>query len=396
MTAPRASCPPEDDTGRDSPVLLIDDEISILRAMDRMLKKNGYSTLVAENAAEALSLFADHQIEAVISDIRMPGMSGIDLLREIRRVDLDIPVIFVTGAPSIESAVEAVKYGALQYLQKPFSEEELMEAVSKAVQMGRLARIRRRVLEERGLTAGIVSDLAGTQARFDNILKGIHMLYQPLYRSSDLSIFAFEALMRSDDQVLNKPGLVLSAAEQLDRIRDLGRVIRSQVAQTLRMNPGLRVFLNLHPEEIWDPRLLDREDPLSAKADRVILEITERRELPGSRDLSERIRDLKQLGYRLAVDDLGSGYSSLSSFLSIDPDFVKVDISLVRGAARDRNKQQLLQSVIELCRNMKIEVVAEGIETEEDRDYLISIGCDYLQGYLLARPGPLPSPETQF
>jgi EAL domain-containing protein (putative c-di-GMP-specific phosphodiesterase class I) len=123
-------------------------------------------------------------------------------------------------------------------------------------------------------------------------------------------------------------------------------------------------------------------------ARRVTLEITERAALEGMGDLPERLAALRRLGFRIAIDDLGAGYSGLSSFALLAPDAVKLDLSLIRGVDRDPTKQLLVKSMAQLCRDLQILVVSEGVETAVERDMLATLGCDLMQGYLFARPGP--------
>jgi EAL domain-containing protein (putative c-di-GMP-specific phosphodiesterase class I) len=102
---------------------------------------------------------------------------------------------------------------------------------------------------------------------------------------------------------------------------------------------------------------------------------------------------LRTLGYRIAIDDLGAGYAGLTSFAQLEPEVVKVDMSLVRGIDGSPMKQKLVRSIISLCTELGIQLVAEGIETPGERDSLISLGGDLCQGYLFARPGrgfPVP------
>jgi len=138
--------------------------------------------------------------------------------------------------------------------------------------------------------------------------------------------------------------------------------------------------------------LTSKSSPLASVAEKVVLEITERASLDFVPDLGEKVEALRKLGFRLAVDDLGAGYSSLSNFANLEPEFVKIDITLVRGADTSEMKRRIIRSITDLCHDMGIRVIAEGVETTAERDTVVALGCDLLQGYLLARPGrPFPS-----
>jgi EAL domain-containing protein (putative c-di-GMP-specific phosphodiesterase class I) len=124
----------------------------------------------------------------------------------------------------------------------------------------------------------------------------------------------------------------------------------------------------------------------------VVLEITERAALDQVKDLMARMEQLRKMGYRIAVDDLGAGYAGLTSFAQLEPEVVKVDMSLVRGVDASPTKQKLLGSIIGLCHDLDIQIIAEGIETEAERDTVVRLGGDLCQGYLFARPGrPFPT-----
>jgi EAL domain-containing protein (putative c-di-GMP-specific phosphodiesterase class I) len=118
----------------------------------------------------------------------------------------------------------------------------------------------------------------------------------------------------------------------------------------------------------------------------VVLEITERAPLSGLEEVREHVRELRQFGFRIAVDDLGAGYAGLTSFATLDPDIVKLDMNLVRGIEGSAVKRKLVGSVASLCREMDMLIVAEGVETAAERDVLTELGCDLFQGFLFARP----------
>jgi EAL domain-containing protein (putative c-di-GMP-specific phosphodiesterase class I) len=137
------------------------------------------------------------------------------------------------------------------------------------------------------------------------------------------------------------------------------------------------------------------ETPLAQIANQVVLEITERTSLDKVPDVRARIASLRALGYRIAVDDLGAGYAGLTSFALLEPDFVKLDMSLVRGVDSNTTKQKVIRSMTMLCREMGMLVVAEGVETPEECRTLVELDCDLLQGFLFAKPGK-PFPEAKW
>ena len=304
-------------------------------------------------------------------------------------------MILTTGEPGLDSAVQAVEYGAFRYLTKPVESKALDESVQRAVRLHRLARLKREALEVAGITSKTLGDRASLEARFASTLERLWMACQPIVNWKERRVFGYEALLRSAEPSLPSPPEILDAAERLGRLPDLGRLIRRRVAEQAAEAPaGLKFFVNLHAADLNDDDLFDPAAPLVKMADRVVLEITERASLEIVKNVDVRVKKLRELGFVLAVDDLGSGYAGLTSFTLLDPALAKLDMSLIRGIDAHPRKQTIVRSMCRLCEELGILVVAEGVEKEAERDALADLGCDLLQGYLFARPERgLPPPR---
>lgn len=377
--------PPSTAKGR---ILVADDEVMLARVMARGLTAEGYEAVVVHDGAAAIEQIRAGAFDVVISDIRMPGASGVDLLREIRSYDLDVPVILVTGGPTIETAALAVELGAMQYLTKPVTYVQLLPTVARACALHRMARLKREAMALRGRAENEAGDRAGLQANLRRALASMWVAWQPIVNASRQKVTAYEGLLRSNEPSLPNPGAVLDAAERLDEIHAVGKRVRALAAQDLATSfaPDALAFVNLHPKDLDDPDLYDRSSPLAAFAFRVVLELTERSAIGDIKDLRGRVAQLRQLGYRLAIDDLGEGYAGLSSFALLEPDFVKLDMSLVRSLDTAPIKQRIVGAMASVCADMGIAMIAEGVETKEERDALLALGCPLQQGYLFARP----------
>jgi EAL domain-containing protein (putative c-di-GMP-specific phosphodiesterase class I) len=162
--------------------------------------------------------------------------------------------------------------------------------------------------------------------------------------------------------------------------------VRDRVAADVPRCPARFVFVNLHSQDLLDEHLYQNDSPLSRVAERVVLEVTERASLAAIDDTEARMTRLRDLGFRIALDDLGAGYSGLSSFTTLQPEVVKYDMSLVRGVEASLTRRKVISSMTTLFAEMGTEVVAEGVETESERDALVALGVDLLQGYLFAKP----------
>jgi EAL domain-containing protein (putative c-di-GMP-specific phosphodiesterase class I) len=376
-------------------VVLADDDADLLRAISRTLERAGHEVVRLPDgyrACEHIATLDPRDVDVVLTDISMPGCDGLEVMRAAHKLDPDLPVLFMTGMPTVETAVKALEFGAYRYLLKPVDPEVLLQAVAQAVEMRHS--VRALLPDTRpGLSppsSRVRAELAG---RFESALDHLWMAFQPIVCWSEKRVHAFEALVRTDEPSLSRPDHFFNAAEQLHRVQELGRRIRRSVAQSaVQAPPDAHLFVNLHASDLIDDELYDASAPLAPFAERIVFEITERASLEKIKDIQERMAALRARGYRIAVDDLGAGYAGLSSLANLQPEVVKLDMSLVRNVDQQPIKQRLVASLQTLGGPLGIRVVAEGVETVAERDTLINIGCDLFQGYLFARPGrPFPN-----
>lgn len=370
-------------------ILLVDDEPELLAVYTDILRGDGFHVRACTSGHDAITALASGGFDAVISDIRMPGLDGLGVLRAVREHDADLPVVLTTGDPSLEGVSQALDYGVLHYLIKPVPLEKLLDTARRAVRLGRLARLKRDALRAKGESDHLIGDRVGLEAAFVRALNSLHMVYQPIVHT-DGSGFGSEALVRCREPLFPHPGALFLAAERLGRLFELGRAIREAVGHTLAQQglPGF-AFVNLHPLELNDDSLLDPRSPLSRFAPSVVLEVTERAHLDNVRNVTDRVARLRELGFRIALDDLGGGYAGLTSFVALVPDFVKIDGELVKGIDQHALRRRLVASIARVCSELGIPVVAEGIETSGEKEEALRAGCELLQGFLIGRPAPL-------
>ena len=371
-----------------SQVLLVEDDPIVRLAYIKVLRTTGLDLETAADGMEALEKVRGGAFDAVVSDINMPRLSGIDFLRRLRELSLDVPVVLVTGGPALETAVRAVEYGAYRYLTKPVDIEALASTVRGAAELGQRSRQRRADTPPPSPPVPLgpsAEEMAYAQS-FDDTLAQLWVGFQPIVEWSGRRLHGYEALVRSDGPFA-RPNEILAAAEKLGRLADLGRAIRRRVASLRPAAPeGSLIFVNLHARDLEDPDLMDPSAPLSRIAPGVVLEITERTALEEVSDIESRVERLREMGFQLAVDDLGAGYAGLASFACIEPDVVKLDMSLVRGVDVSPLKQSVIRSVLGLAQELGIEVISEGIELPAERDALAALGCHLFQGFLFGKP----------
>jgi EAL domain-containing protein (putative c-di-GMP-specific phosphodiesterase class I) len=386
--------PPEVEASVDSSeasdvVVVVEDDAPTLRALERSLGKS--FTVLGFSAAEpAVERVLQGGISAILSDISLPGMSGLELLGAVREHDADLPVVLITGSPSLESATRAIEHGVYRYLPKPLDDSRLPQLLQQATQLHRLARLKRAALELNGAPSAPRSN--GPDASLMKALETLSVVYQPIVSHASGDVYGYEALMRSGEPGFPSPASLLATAERTGALHLLGQRVRARALDGLRHTPpSALLFINLHPQDLLDPELRRADGPLAAQASRIVLEVTERASLDGITQLKSRLAALRELGFRIAVDDLGAGYAGLTSFALLEPEIVKLDMTLTRQIESSSVKQKLVGSFSRLCRDMGRTIVAEGVETVAERDTLTSLGCDLLQGHLFGRPGRLPA-----
>lgn len=354
-------------TGR---VLVVDDDELFLRVCGSLLRRAGLTVDSVASPSEALALIGQKRFDAIISDFVMPDFSGLSLLKAAREVDQSVPFVLMTGAPTIESAITAIDLGVHKYLPKPFDVDVFVQTIADAV--------KRRVTS---------TDTSSLNRRLDRAIEGLWMAYQPIVDVSEQRILSYEALLRTTAPEIKNPGEVLELAEQTGRLVDLGRAIRNAVARELpKLDASIDVFVNLHPADLEDTQLYELAAPLTEFSKRVVLEITERASVTHDADLKQHVEALRALGYRVAIDDLGAGYSGLTSVALIQPEFVKLDGSLVRDIDRSTVNQIVVSAVLDLAGKIGQRVIAEAIETPEELAALRALGVDLMQGYYFAKP----------
>ena len=241
--------------------------------------------------------------------------------------------------------------------------------------------------------------LHGLRAAFDQ--QRLFLMYQPQVEARSGRTVGLEALMRwrSDDGRLVPPDRFIPIAEQSGLIKDLGAwAMRSAIHRAAALRDAghpLRMAVNVSMSQLLVPgfeimvaeALADGGLP----AELLEIEITESVAMQSPDIVLPRLAALKQLGVCVAIDDFGTGYSSLSSLEKLAPERLKIDRSFVMGLDADTGGGSLAEMIIELGRALGLKVIAEGVETPTQRQRLIELGCDELQGYLFSPPLPIES-----
>lgn len=223
----------------------------------------------------------------------------------------------------------------------------------------------------------------------------ISTVFQPIVSLTDASIHGYETLSRGPaGSVLERPDVLFAAAKEFDLLWELDVLCRFKALDRARaILPKQMVFVNVDPQIIYDSRFqkgLTREflERFQLDATDIVFEITEKTAVHDYKSFRRILDNYTSQGYKIALDDTGSGYSGLKLLAETYPQYVKIDMELVRDIDTDYLKQALLRAFYEFCSKTNIKLIAEGIETVDELNTLIEIGVHFGQGYFLQRPVP--------
>jgi EAL domain-containing protein (putative c-di-GMP-specific phosphodiesterase class I)/GGDEF domain-containing protein len=213
----------------------------------------------------------------------------------------------------------------------------------------------------------------------------VYIDFHPIVLAETGEIFGYEALARGVPRNLRSPEVMFEVAAEADLVWELSRLCRARAlagAKDLLQGDQL-LFVNVDPHDFADPGfgVLDSIDPR-----RIVLEITERTAIKDYPKFRERLRSFRERGFRFAVDDAGSGYAGLGSIANLEPDFIKLDISLINSIDTNFIKQNLVETMVGFAKEQGAMVIAEGIERAEELETVKRIGVPLVQGFLLHHP----------
>ena len=227
----------------------------------------------------------------------------------------------------------------------------------------------------------------------------LELYYQPQFVSGE-RLFGAEALMRWNHpgEGLVPPSQFIQIAEETGLIIPMGDWALRQACQDLVLieeDSDIRFSVNISPRQFREPNFVERVKTIlnetGASAERLCFEITEGTVIDNIDQAVERMEQLKSLGLSFSVDDFGTGHSSLAYLKRLPLDVIKIDQSFVRDIHSDPNDAIIVQTIIAMSHHMGLDVIAEGVETPQAKEFLLSKGCDKYQGYLFGRPEPFDS-----
>src|SRR5215471_3845481 len=369
-------------------VLIVDDDAEIRSILHESLGQS-YDCSTSGSATDALAILAKESFDLVMSDISMPQMTGLEMMPYLTALAPESVVVMISGQRMIESAIEAMRAGAFDYITKPFELAQVATVVRRALD-------HRRKLRTSYSHANRIDTAA---KRLRQALAGADFVvyYQPQVEIHSRRIVGAEALVRWRDggHGLRLPAEFIPLAEETGLIVELGEsVLGMACAQARRWQhlalTQFRIAVNVSPQQL-------QEDEFPGKVAEILkssglpakyleIEVTETSLMQDPEKGIRALTNLRSMGVKIAIDDFGTGYSSLGYLKRLPIDSVKLDASFVKDATSDPDDAALVMAIITLAHNLRLKVIAEGIETEDQFAFLRLLRCDEGQGYFLGKP----------
>jgi EAL domain-containing protein (putative c-di-GMP-specific phosphodiesterase class I)/DNA-binding NarL/FixJ family response regulator len=378
--------------GRRLRVLVAADEEQARRTLADLVSGEESLELVglARDSQEAVEFSVRESPDVALIDLRMPGGGAPEVVLGIRRCSPVTRVVVLSADSDPASVLRMLRAGAESYALRGATASEIVRALHDAV-LGRgaiVTEVVRRMVdrlvpfEEDGNAPGrsasrVLRALEG---------EGLEMVFQPIVDLGRGDIVGYEALARFRGGSETSPEVLFAEAEGMGLGLELElATVRSALGHLELLPASCFLSVNASPRTAASPRLLNL---LDGWADRLVLEITEHAPVRDYPRLSGALAQLRSAGVRVAVDDAGAGFAGIDHVLKLEPDFVKLDISLIRGIDRDETRRAVASALLELARTVNSTVVAEGIEREPELRALRGLGVSLGQGFHLARPVP--------
>ena len=375
-------------------LLIVDDDDFILNLSRRILERIGCGKLTTVNdgrlAIEKITS-SPELFDIIITDLNMPGMDGVELLRHIAGVNFSGGIILLSGEDEriLETAYDLARSHHLNVLgtiQKPLHPDPLkilLESFNPRQQFQ---------------SYGVQEPLTVNELREGINGKELTLFYQPKVSIRSHEITGVEALARWNhpQRGLIGPATFVAVAEQNGLIDELTRAVyRKAVRQAGEWQAeGIDIFISINISVnsfashnftgfLTEEAEMEKVDPSS-----LILEVTESQVMSDIKGCLEKLVQMRMKRFGLSIDDFGTGNSSMKQLKSIPFTELKIDRSFVTGAVKNSSAFAILESSIGLGKKMNMLTVAEGVETKEDWELLKQLDCDCIQGYYVARPMP--------
>jgi EAL domain-containing protein (putative c-di-GMP-specific phosphodiesterase class I)/ActR/RegA family two-component response regulator len=375
---------------------LVADAVLELLSAERAIEIVG----LARNGDEAIEMAAARCPAIALVDVRMPAGGGARVTRALTGLSPAPRVIAHSAFDAPEGVIEMLRAGAVGYVVKGGPIDELPDAIH-GVAGGRFALS---PTAAQHVTRALVSQLEREDSTFElrRVVSAriraalepgaIGFVFQPIVDLGDRSVVGHEALARFAGRPQRPPDVWFKEAHSVGMGVELELAALRGAIRAVKLGGediGRCTFLSLNASPVTVvaqgfTAALGQLAPL-----RTVVEVTEHAPIADYRAFNSALREQRRQGARLGIDDVGAGYASMRHIVQLEPDFIKIDLSLTRGLASDPSRRALALALISFAGAIGASVIAEGLETEEDIATMHALGAHLGQGYGLGRPAAI-------
>lgn len=384
-------------------ILVIEDEDSVRENILDLLEAEDFETIEAGNGRVGLNLATSEVPDLILCDLMLPEIDGYGVLTALREepITAAIPFIFLTARSARTDFRLGMDLGADDYITKPFTRAELLSAISS--RLAKQATLTKYLNSHK--TEKVSSEIQVIEKSLRRTIEEctfgeFQIYYQPQVNIVTGEIIAAESLIRwhSPELGMVSPSELIPLAESTGLIIPLGDWILQSVCKQIKMwhNVGfdsLRIAINLSAHQLTQPnftqKIFDFISTHNLSPQNLELELTESMIMQDVNNAISVIQELRSIGVQIAIDDFGTGYTSLIYLKKLPINTLKIDRYFIHNVADDPQKAAITKALIQMAHNLNFQVVAEGVETETEMNFLRQHNCDAMQGFLFSRPLPL-------
>jgi EAL domain-containing protein (putative c-di-GMP-specific phosphodiesterase class I)/ActR/RegA family two-component response regulator len=394
-------------------ILVIEDEELVRENLLDLLEAEDFDTIAAANGKIGLNLAFSEVPDLILCDMMMPEIDGYGVLTTLRQDPLTatIPFIFLTAKSAKADFRQGMDLGADDYLTKPFTRAELLSAIVNRLE--KQAALKKHLLSTQPATMAFTPKMQLLEIYLHRVVKEnkfqeFDLYYQPIIDIASGKIIAAESLLRWQSPELGSvpPLEFMQLAESKNLILPIEQWVFSRICEQIKIWQNnldllsLTINVNVSGSQLYSPDFIENLATLlinyKLAPERLEIEISESIILQNPNNAIAIMHKLRSLGVRIAIDDFGIGYSSLTNLKELPINTLKIGRYYIHNIDTNSEKSTLTTALIQIAHNLKFRVIAEGVDTEAELDFLRQYKCDAMQGFLLSRPLPAAELENFF
>ncbi|BAY65199.1 response regulator receiver modulated diguanylate phosphodiesterase [Calothrix brevissima NIES-22] len=394
-------------------ILVIEDEELVRENILDLLEAEDFDTIAAANGKIGLNLALSEIPDLILCDMMMPELDGYGVLTTLRQdpSTATIPFIFLTAKSAKADFRQGMDMGADDYLTKPFTRAELLSAIVNRLE--KQAALKKHLLSTQSATMASSPKMQLLEVYLQRVVKQdkfqeFELYYQPIVDISSGKIIAAEnVLIWQSPELGSVPSLeFIEVAEAQGLILPLENWVFTSICEQIKMWQynldflSLTININVSSSLFYCPQFIEDISAIllqkKVAPERIEIEISESIVMQNLNRAIAILQKLSALGVKIALDDFGIGYSSLTNLKELPINTLKIGRYYIHNVNSNQEKAALTIAVMEMAHNLNLRIIAEGVDTEAELDFLRQNNCDAMQGFLLSRPLPAAELENFF